>query len=226
MRKLEIKKVLPLVLGIFVSMRLSAVGIPNPVYYVIMLLVGLVNIWRIKNINRTLFIFILWCIVTLLIRGEAFLFKSNVRLILFIMMVVFTLGDTSILYVYRSDLLRIIMKVSSILVISSVLSGLLGLNLFDNGRIDYRGFFTHSMIYGPIAGLLFVRLVYSLLISVSKVSLWNTVLMLFYFIGVAQSGSRAALLAVIVSTFWLVNKLGRRRVGVFMLIFIIPILLT
>ena len=128
------------------------------------------------------------------------------RYLAFGLYIVFFIANTSPSVTHiKVQILDSFFKASAILVFASVFSHLVGLNPFDNGRDDYRGFFVHSMVYAPISGLLASRTL-SKMLDTNKLFRVHLVELVVYTIGVLQSGSRAALLCLAITGLFLLRS--------------------
>ena len=214
--------VLAWLFGLSTALQLSALEVPQQLYYGVLLLTGFYNVLRLSSLNLRISSFLLWCFVSLLFKGDNQVFASNSRFILFVLLTLPVLGNSSLYFrAFRAYSLSWLMRFMSLLVVMSVLTKLFGMNVFDNGRADYRGFFTHSMVYGPVSGLLFTLSLVKMLGDNGRSSYLNLVLLVLFFLGISQSGSRSSLLAAILSSTYAVFLYGTRSSKIVLLMVVV-----
>lgn len=188
----------------------------SSIYYVVVLLLGLSVIKGSEKLNLLLLGFCLSAILSIVISGPEPFFKAEQRLVSFVLMLLVlgpvlhspkTLEFRLILFDKLNKLLLFFVIVSVLLNISGLYSGLGRASLFQ-------GLFTHSMIIGPISGLLVLKMLWKLqqdFIKTQTFSALTILILMVLLYALVYSASRSALLSTIIGFIILINSAGYNK---------------
>lgn len=192
--------------------------LPQPIYYGLMAMILFFSFGKITKLNLVFILFILASIFSLLLNDIPSFFKSEQRLVIFL--IISTLIGPFLvsgkLYNFRIKTFALLNVIIIILSSLSFITYLLGISFpyAANGKIA--GLFVHSLTLGPFAGVSVLILFY-LIYTKQRIQYFSPKILKLCFIlsslSLLISSSRTSIIAVVIALLFLFYKLNRHQIG-------------
>jgi O-antigen ligase len=228
-------RVISLIVCIIFFNQISSIGIYlADIYFVILffILILLILLQTEIKINALFLALFLVAFLTILLNDIPAFFKSYKRYVAFIMIMLLISPsiNSSILHIFRANLFKNINNLLILMTTGSILLLSLGIHMYNEGRSDFRGLFSHSMILGPMAGIAVLNTIYLAVKSnSSRIRFFIYIITIINFIACIASGSRSAIIATLIGTLFFLFALNlhfRTRLFRILILFIISLYLS
>ena len=213
----------------------------SPIYYSLIFILLIIQIFLstngIKSIDFVLLVFVMSCLFSIALNDVPGFFQPYTRFIVFSAAILLLTNfiESIPFNLFRSLVFKHLLKFNVWICILSVILMLLGLHAgkkidhYNNLRPDFAGLYRHSMVLSAMSGIAILTLINDLRKSENRKFKFSFILgIVICFIGLIQSGSRAAiaglLLAIIVYFFILYRNRLHRFVSILFLFSFITVI--
>lgn len=219
------KKIIYFLAFAVINQALSfSIMLPQAIYYLIMA-IGLVFVLN-KNpkvFNFPLLFFICIAIISLLVNDVPAIFKSNERLLIFVLVLAF-IGPLIVskkIFVFRNQIFILINKMLIAFSALSFITYLLGISFPRSGTGSNSGLFVHSLMLGPLASislllLMYVKVEYKSFNFKMKYSKYLNVIIVLVTMSILISSSRSSIIGTIFGGGFFLFKINQNRISKFL----------
>jgi len=213
-------KIISVFISILVILNISSFDVSfGLVYFYIMggVFVLLLSLNPTLKVNN----YIIWLVVaamcSIVFNNIPSFFNPYERFIAFLLVIslISPLFRAPLLESFRKKLFNVLNILIIVLSVGSIVGLLSGVYKGKEGRFDFTGFFTHSMVLGPMAGIAIISSIYYLYTTKQK-SLYFVIAALS-FLACLASGSRSALVAAAGGVLFFFFKINQGKLTRFML---------